>query len=61
MCRASFSLVLGHLCQGFEDNEGAVQLEQNPICTSNSKHIYIRHHFLRGLVFWGVDVIYVES
>ena len=34
----------------FEDNEGAVQLAQSPITNSNSKHIDVRHHFLRGLV-----------
>ena len=31
---------------GFEDNQGAVQLAQNPITNSNSKHINVRHHFL---------------
>ena len=31
----------------FEDNQGAVQLAQNPITNSNSKHIDVRHHFLR--------------
>ena len=30
----------------FEDNEGAVQLAQNPITNSNSKHIDVQHHFL---------------
>ncbi|CAN0504724.1 unnamed protein product [Laminaria digitata] len=34
----------------FEDNEGAVQLAQNPSTNSNSKHIDVRHHFLRELV-----------
>ena len=33
-----------------EDNQGAVQLAQNPITNSNSKHIDVRHHFLRELV-----------
>lgn len=37
----------------FEDNEGARHLAQNPVCTSNSKHIDVRHHFLRELVFRG--------
>ena len=34
----------------FEDNQGAVQLTQNPITNSNSKHIDVRHNFLRELV-----------
>ena len=34
----------------FEDNQGTVQLAQNPITNSNSKHIDVRHHFLRELV-----------
>ena len=34
----------------FEDNQGAVQLAQNPVTNSNSKYIDVRHHFLRELV-----------
>ena len=34
----------------FEDNQGAVQLSQNLVSTSNSKHVDVRHHFLRELV-----------
>ncbi|CAB1113034.1 unnamed protein product [Ectocarpus sp. CCAP 1310/34] len=34
----------------FEDNQGAIQLAQNPISNSNSKHIDVRHHFLRELI-----------
>ena len=37
----------------FEDNQGAVQLSQNPVSNSNSKHIDVRHHFLRELVRQG--------
>ena len=33
-----------------EDNQGALQLAQNPVTNSNSKHIDVRHHFLRELV-----------
>ena len=33
-----------------EDNQGAVPLAQNPVTNSNSKHIDVRHHFLRELV-----------
>ena len=29
-----------------EDNQGAVQLAQNPVTTSSLKHIDVRHHFL---------------
>ena len=46
----------------FEDNEGTRHLLQNPVCTSRSKHIDVRHHFLRELVFRdGVAITYVES
>ena len=34
----------------FEDNQGAVQLPQNKITNSKSKHIDVRHHFVRELV-----------
>ena len=30
----------------FKDNQGAVGLAQNPVTTSNSKHIDVRRHFL---------------
>ena len=46
----------------FEDNQGAVQLAQNPMTNSNSKHIDVRHHHLRELVFNGdIVVIHVAS
>lgn len=31
----------------FEDNEGAEALAENPLSSSNSKQIDVRHHFLR--------------
>ena len=34
----------------FEDNQGTVQRAQNPVTNSNSKHIDVRHTFLRELV-----------
>ena len=44
----------------FEDDRGAVQLAQNPIANSNSKHIDVRHHFLRELVRQrGIKVVQV--
>ena len=46
----------------FEDNQGAVQLAQNPITNSNSKHIDVRHHFLRELVRQrNIKVVHVPS
>ena len=40
----------------FEDNQGALQLSKNPVSSSNSKQIDVRHHFLRELVRQG-DII----
>ena len=40
----------------FEDNQGALQLSKNSVSNSNSKHIDVRHHFLRELVRQG-DII----
>ena len=31
----------------FEDNEGAIKLAENPLSTARSRHIDVRHHFLR--------------
>ena len=46
----------------FEENQGAVQLSQNPVSNSNSKHIDVRHHVLRELVRQGdVSVSHVPS
>ena len=32
-----------------EDNEGAIALAEHPLSSSRSKHIDVRHHFLRSL------------
>ena len=46
----------------FEDNEGAIQIAKHPISNSNSKHIDVRHHFLRQLVEQKeVEIIHVAS
>ena len=34
----------------FEINQGAVQVVQNPVTSSNSKHIDVLHNLLRELV-----------
>jgi len=43
--------------QVLEDNEGAIALAENPLSSGNSKHIDIRHHFLRSLTEDGVLAI----
>ena len=46
----------------FEDNQGAVQLSQNPVSNSNSKYVDVRHRFLRELVRQGdISVSHVPS
>ena len=46
----------------FEDNQGSVQLAQNPVTNSNSKHIDVRHHFLRELIPQGdIKVVQIPS
>ena len=41
-------MLLGKVMPVLEDNQGAVQLAQNPATNSNSKHIDV-HHFLQEL------------
>ena len=45
---------LGEKCKGptpiFEDNEGCEALVTNDITSAKTKHIDIRHHFVRDLV-----------
>ena len=46
----------------YEDNEGAIQIAKHLISNSNSKHIDVRHHFLRELVERKeVEIIHVAS
>ena len=46
----------------YEDNEGAIQIAKHPISNSNSKHIDVRHHFLREQVEWKeIEIIHVAS
>ena len=45
-----------------EDNVGAIHLAKNPATTPSSKHIDIRHHFIREHVANGeLKVVYVPS
>ena len=46
----------------FEDNKGVVQLAQNPITNSSSKHVDIRHHSISELVKRKeISIIHVPS
>ena len=46
----------------FEDNQGAVQLAQNPVSNSDSKHIDVHHLFLREPVCHrDIEVVQVPS
>ena len=46
----------------YEDNQGAIQLANNPLSSSNSKHIDVRHHFLREMVSEKkIRVVYLKS
>ncbi|CAB1113983.1 unnamed protein product [Ectocarpus sp. CCAP 1310/34] len=45
-----------------QDNEGAIQIAKHPVSNSNSKHINVRHHFLRQLADEKeVEIIHVAS
>ena len=46
----------------FEDNDGAIKLADNPICTNRKKHIDVRYYFVREKVAnQTVKVVHVES
>ena len=48
--------------QGVEDSMGAIEMAVNPVIDSNSRHIDVRHHFLREHVEKGeFDIRHVES
>ena len=44
----------------FEHNEGAKNLAQHPVCTSNSKPINVRLLVLRELIFFGGGILLFE-
>ena len=46
----------------FCDNESTIKLSKNPVQHSNTKHIQIRHHFLRDHVNKeDIDIIHVNT
>lgn len=45
-----------------EDNKRAIHVAKNPVTTPNSKHIDVRHHFLRERVANGeFDAVHLSS
>ena len=45
-----------------EDNAGAIKLAENPLSSARSRHIDIRHHFIRGLCENGIiRMVYVPT
>ena len=46
----------------YEDNQGAIHLADNPMRSTRTKHIDVRHYFVRKLVSDGeIKVIHVTS
>lgn len=46
----------------FNDNQGAGKLAENPVHHSRSKHIDVRHHFIRQVLKWyPVDLVYMPT
>ena len=40
---------LGSMSTGVYEDKGAIDLAKKPLSSSNSKHIDVRHHFLREM------------
>ena len=50
------------MIQVFGDNQGAIKLANNPHSSARSRHIDVRHHFLRELVRKKtIEIEHVES
>lgn len=46
----------------YGDNQGAIALSKNPVNRQRSKHIDIRHHFLRDVLLDGkIDIVYCPT
>ena len=62
-CGVFYCLILGTRASRFSrKSEGAIQMAVNPVTNSNSKHVCVRHHFLREHVENGeFEISHVES
>ena len=59
---ASFNLPTDQPVQIFEDNSGAIAMANNPVHYAKTKHIHIRHHFIRECVDSGrIIVTYIPT
>ena len=54
VCRFMLPSKVMPCCPFFEDNQGAVQLEQNLVTNPNLKHIDVRHLFFENLSARGI-------
>lgn len=46
----------------YDQNQGDMQLANNPMSSTNSKHVDVRHHFLRELIRSDeIRITYVKS
>lgn len=46
----------------YGDNRGAIDLSKNPVSRQRSKHIEIRHHFLREILLNGkIEIVYCPT
>lgn len=44
-----------------EDNQGTIGLANNPIGSKRTKHIDIKHHFIRDMVKEQINIVYVNT
>ena len=46
----------------FQDNQSAINLAYAPNITQNSRHIHVRHHFVRDLVALGIiKIVHIST
>ena len=46
----------------YEDNQGAIALAKNPVSHARTKHIDVRHHFIRDAIMRNeIEVVYLET
>jgi hypothetical protein len=60
--RPAIEIAQGHISLSLCDNESAIRLAGNPVEHSRTKHIDIRHHFLRDHQQRGdIDIYHIST